>query len=186
MTPFARIRTQFAANWTTVFVGWKGLGAFSPWQAHSAEFPPLLSVKELGDYANERIRLSTETAEDELILRLSSLDLPSERRETIIAKLAQLSEWCRGDPSHELRKWRAVLLEDVLADLPRDPLSGMLALTEFWQGFGYPSDSPHLVQGKGNTVSPADYYREDNYERVVACHRAWLSREKAELQEDRE
>lgn len=181
MTPFARLGKQFGVNWTTILVGWKGLGVFSPWAARTAEFPPLLSADELAAYANERLASSSDVAEDDLIVNLLSLDLHTESRETITEHLARLSDLCGGDSSRELRKWRVVLLEDLLEHIPSDPLYGLIALTEFWQNFGFPPDSPHEAQGKGNMVSPADYYQESNYQRLVSRHKAWIEQEKARL-----
>ena len=181
MTPFARLRAQFDANWTTILVGWRGLGVFSPWPARSAEFPPLLSAGELSAYANECLASSSDVAEDDLIVNLSSLDLHTESREAITERLARLSDLHGCDPSREIRKWRVVLLEELLDNIPSDPLYGLMALTEFWQKFGFPPDSPHEVQGKGNTVSPADYYQENNYQQSVSRHKAWIEQEKAGL-----
>jgi hypothetical protein len=181
MSSFARLKGQFVVNWTTVLVGWKGLGVFSPWPARSADFPPLLSADELAAYANDRLALSSDAAEDDLVVRLLSLDLHTEGRETITEHLARLSDLSGCDPSHELRKWQVVLLEDLLDHIPSDPLYGLIALTEFWQNFGFPADSPHEVQGKGNTISPDDYYQESNYRRLVSRHKAWIEQEKAGL-----
>jgi len=168
-------------NWTTVLVGWKGLGVFSPWPAHSADFPPLLSADELAAYSSERLASSSSAAEDDLVARLLSLDLHTESRETITEHLAPLSDLCGCASSRELRKWQVILLEDLLDHIPSDPLYGLIALTEFWQGFGFPPDSPHEVQGKGNTLSPDDYYQEDNYHKLVSRHKAWVEQEKAAL-----
>ncbi len=181
MSPFARLGKQFAVNWTTILVGWKGLGVFSPWPARSAEFPPLLSADELAAYANECLASSSDVAEDDLVVSLLSLDLHTESRETITEHLARLSDLHGCDPSREVRKWRVVLLEDLLGNIPSGPLYGLIALTEFWQNFGFPPDSPHEVQGKGNTVSPADYYQESNYQKLVSRHKAWIEQEKAGL-----
>ena len=184
MTHFARLRKQFAVNWTTVSVGWKGLGVFSPWPERSAEFPPLLSVNELAAYANERLASSSDAAEDEFVVRLLSLDLHTESRETITEHLARLSNLCGCDSSRELRKWRIVILEDLLDFIPSDPLYGLIALTEFWQNFGFPPDSPHEVQGKGSTLSPDDYYEENNFQRLVSRHKTWIEQEKTAMEAD--
>jgi hypothetical protein len=181
MTDFAKLRKQFSANWTTILVGWKGLGVFSPWPSRSAEFPPLLSADELAAYASERLASSSDPREDDLIVRLLSLDLKSESREAVTNHLARLSSLRECDPSLEVRKWRLVLLEDLLEQLPSDPLYGLIALTEFWQSFGFPPDSPHEVQGREGTLSPADYYSEENYRRLFFRHRAWIEEEKAAL-----
>jgi hypothetical protein len=181
MTHFAKLKEQFAVNWTTILAGWKGLGVFSPWPERSAEYPPLLSVDELADYANERLASSSDATEEDMVVKLLSLNLYTESREVITEHLTRLSDLCGYDSSHELRKWRVVLLEDLLDHLPSDPLYGLIALTEFWQSFGFPPDSPHEVQGKENTLTPDDYYQEDNYQRSISRHKAWIEQEKAGL-----
>ncbi len=181
MSAFTKLKLQFDVNWTTILVGWEGLGVFSPWPSQAADFPPLLTVDEVTDYANGRLALSTDAAEDDLILCLLSLDLHTENRETIAKYIAKLSGLHASDRSRELRKWRVVLLEEEVSNIPTDPLYGLIALTEFWQNFGFPADSPHEVQGKGNTIDPNDYYEERNFQRLVARHKKWIGQEKVEL-----
>ena len=69
MSPFARLGKQFAVNWTTILVGWKGLG-YSRRGLRLAEFPPLLSADELAAYANECLASSSDVAEDDLVVSL--------------------------------------------------------------------------------------------------------------------
>ncbi|HEU4388194.1 MAG TPA: DUF2247 family protein, partial [Blastocatellia bacterium] len=70
-----------------------------------------------------------------------------------------------------------------LNNLPQDAVYGLVALTEFWQGFGFPPDSPHEVQGRGNTITPLDYYQQENLVRLLACHRAWIKEEKIAIEQ---
>jgi len=184
MSAFEKIRAAFDANWTTVLVAWTGLGPLSPWPDRWVEFPPLISTDDIAAYADERLA-SSDPVEQVLIVALVSSDLRSESRETIKELLTPLSGLGGGDPDIELRKWRLVLLEEVLVNMPKDALHGLMALTEFWQSFGFPSDSPHDVQGRGNTTSPSEYYQQDNLHRLVARHRAWIEDEKAALKKQR-
>jgi len=177
------VRRSFGANWTTVLIGWNGLGMLSPWPGRWTEFPSLLSREEIVSYANERLeRSSNSSTERDLVLRLLAADLPGETREEIKALLEPLSEASNGNPALELRKWRLVLLEQLLRDLPQGrPSSALVALTEFWQDFGFPGDSPHEVQGRDNTISPLDYYQQRTLDLALAKHLAWIDREKLEL-----
>ena len=181
MSAFANLQAWFDANWTTVLVGWNGLGFLSPWPDRWTEFPPLLSADEISSYAEERLASCSNPTEQKLIVELLSLDLRTESRQTLSALLERLSAFDRGDPAFELKKWRVALLEQVLENLPEEPLYGLMAFTEFWQDFGYPPDSPHEVQGRGNTISPADYYQQENLNRLVVRHRAWIENQKATL-----
>jgi hypothetical protein len=96
--------------------------------------------------------------------------------------LQKLAEEEKSEPARELRKWRLVLLKHAMAELPEDPLYGLLALTEFWERFDFPPDSPHVVQGRGNQIAPMDYFTEDNYRRLVQKHKDWIRTETASLQ----
>ncbi len=181
MSDFAKIRAEFDANWTTVLVGWDGLGVLSPWPSRWTEFPSLVSGEEVSAYADERLASTTDLSEQDLILKLLSVDLRTESREAIKDMLKPLSDLDGGDPAIELRKWRLVLLEQVLENMPQDALYGLMALTEFWQSFGFPPDSPHEVQGKENTITPSEYFQQENLTRLLARHRAWMNDEKAAI-----
>ena len=182
MTAFTKLKADFNINWTTILVGWKGLGVFSPWPERCNEFPPLISASELTAYAEERLASSNDV-ENDLIVRLLSLDLAVESRETITGLLKGLSDLDRCDPSFELRKWRLILLADLLDSLPHDSINGLVALSDFWLNFGFPPDSPHVIQGRGNTITPGEYYQDDNFQRLVARHRVWIRDEKANLKQ---
>ena len=181
MSSFQKLKTEFDTNWTTILVGWNGLGVFSPWPNRWVEFPPLLSADEIAGYADERLASSSDVAEENLIVNLLSLDLRAETRETIRNLLTRLSDVSAGDPVLELRKWRLILLEELLDNMPKDAVYGLMALSEFWQNFGFPPDSPHEVQGRGNSITPSEYYQAQNLHRLLGRHRAWVLEERAAL-----
>jgi len=112
---------------------------------------------------------------------LPLLNLSDTTREEVRKLLEPLSDLADGNPALELRKWRLVLLEQLLLDLPPEPTSALFTLTEFWQEFGFPADGPHEVQGLGNAASPFDYYQRRTLASTLARHRAWIDREKATL-----
>jgi hypothetical protein len=177
MSAIAWIRSTFGLNWTTLRVGWDGLGVFSPWPDTSDAFRPLFSSDELAEYASQRLVSCSDVGESELITRLLSLDFHTERRDVIRDLLLQLSQWSDCDPAIELRKWRLALLVDLLDSVPDDAVGGLSILTEFWLQFGFPADSPHDVQGRGNALGPSEYYQDANYRRLLSRHRAWVKQE---------
>jgi hypothetical protein len=75
--------------------------------------------------------------------------------------------------------WQVVLLPRLLPELPTDPLYGLLALTEFWGQFDFPSDGPHVVQRPGDT----EYYTERNYAHLIEKHRVWLEAQRVQCGE---
>ena len=181
MTTFTKLRDIFSTNWTTVLAGWTGLGALSPWPERWIQFPSLLSPEEVGAYAEERLVTASGPAEKALIVDLLSLDLRSEPRPVVLDILKRLSDLDGADPGLQLRKWRLMLLENLLQDLPQDPIEGLNTLTEFWQNFGFPLDSPHEVRGRGNSISPYEYYQSENLVRLLKNHWEWVEDERERL-----
>ena len=184
MSAFKKLVDTFKVNWTTMLVGWNGLGELSPWPERADEFPPLLSAEEVVTYANERIGVTSDAAELELIVKLLSIDPRGSARGAIRDLLARLAELDGGDAAFERRKWRLILLEDLLEHIPSDPVYGLTSLSAFWQSWGFPSDSPHEVQGRGNAIPPSEYFREQNFRDSLIRHRAWLKDEKVALCRD--
>jgi len=179
MTNFAKLREAFDVNWTSVFVGWRGLGPLSPWPNRWTEFPTLISPEEILAFAEERLT-SASDPEQTLLTELLTLDVHNEPREVIDSLLKKLSNLDGGDEKTELRKWRVTLLEQLLETIPQDPIYGLLALTEFWQDFGCPPDSPHRVQGNDGST-PREYYTEQNFRKLLNNHHEWIESEKKQL-----
>jgi hypothetical protein len=96
-----------------------------------------------------------------------------------LAKLGVIeggSGWVR-----EVRKWLVLDLEDALDALPADDhFEGLAELAEFWTDWGLPDDMPEAVQSR-TRLAPAEFYRQDVFDRLVAEHRAWRDRELEEL-----
>jgi hypothetical protein len=153
---------------------WPAITAVAP--SGLTDFPPLLSASEIAAYAEQRLTASDE-AEVDFLEKFLSLDLQGASREQIESFAYRLSDLERHDTDVELRKWRAIRLEEVLETIPDDPIYGSIALTEFWQEFGFPPDSPHEVQGKDSSFDPSEYYRPENWTRLLNIHRVWLKNE---------
>ena len=147
----------------------------SPWPERWTEFPSLLTVKELEDYALERLTSSDSPAELTAIADLT--DVGSKRREEIASELSPLARSDSGDPVFELRKWRLAILQETIENLPSDPTYALLALTEFWNSFGFPSDAPQKTREMGSSIRPAEYFRQENVDRLLQSHREWMANE---------
>ena len=72
-------------------------------------------------------------------------------------------------------------MEQLLEDIPTEPLYGLIAFTDFWNDFGFPSDSPHEVQGRWNSLGPQEYYTQENLERTIQRHQKWVENEIEEI-----
>jgi len=153
-------------TWGTVLVGWNGPGKRGRLVDGADVAAHAIDAMSAGDASQEVVTLAgLEPDESEAIAK--NLDLLARRE--------------RSDLRREERKWRALLLKETLDALPAKPLYALLALSSFWETFGYPDDSPHAVQARGNQIPPAEYYSEANYEAALAAHRTWLQRELAAL-----
>jgi hypothetical protein len=173
MTVFSKLREEFQVNWTIVLIGWEG----------PAEQPPSVSTEELLAYAEERLGSSSNFShEDELIVNLMSLDSQRVSRERLRDLLQRLA-MSGGNEAIELRKWRVILLKELLKTLSDDPILALISLTDFWASFDFPADSPHIVQGRGNTLSPTEYYQEGNLKTLLERHRTWIANEIATLKQ---
>jgi len=127
----------FNVRWGTVLIGWNG----------PAKFTRLIGPEDVVSFALDCIS-DEQMGSGEDVLELAGL-VPAEY-DLIDDYLRRLAARERFDFDCELRKWRLILLKQALADMPDDPIYGPLRLTEFWEKFDYPADSPHKVQGRGN------------------------------------
>ncbi|HTV06042.1 MAG TPA: DUF2247 family protein [Acidobacteriaceae bacterium] len=181
MKTFQRLKDEFPVNWATILAGWRGLGAVSPWPERWTEFPSLLTAKEIEDYAFERLESAGGSAELSAISDLAFMDISSKRREEIASLLVPLSESDHGDLVFELRKWRLAILQETLENLPSDAVGAVLALTEFWNSFGFPSDAPREAREMGSSIRPAESFQQANVDRLLLSHREWAASELAAL-----
>jgi hypothetical protein len=154
-------------NWFTLLLGLEGPGKHAP----------LLELRDVEAFATEQLDTSPGSG-DAATAVLVATEGGLEETRTVLRKLAQAEN---RNSEQELRKWRFVLLQQALVALPLDLLYGLLTLTEFWERFDYPPDSPHVVQGRDNRMSPPDYFSEENYRASIQRHREWLAAEATAL-----
>jgi len=158
-------------NWGTLLVGLQGPGAY----------PRLLTLGDIDAFAAARMKSAPSSCQDAVDVVVSL----GQGLEATLAELMRRAQTEDVDPSIELRKWRAVLLKREMSRLPARAPYALNALTEFWERFGYPGDSPHVVQGRGNAVTPNEYYTDHNLERTLQAHREWLERETSALRQEK-
>ncbi|EGO63606.1 DUF2247 family protein [Acetonema longum] len=159
--------TKLKVNWTTILVGWKGFGKFS------RQF----SSKDVIDYAVEVA--SNDDKQPEETWELAGLN--NSESENITGLLERLSQKEEHKEQDEFRKWRAILTKQLLTKLPNDYLEGLIAITDFWDKFQFPDDSPHIVQGRNNEISPTEYYSQENYLKLIEAHKRWVDDEISKL-----
>lgn len=168
MTLENMLESGLPVNWTTVWVGWRGVGGHRR----------LVSTEAAIDMASRLVALSPETVPETVISLAGAFPHQHNDVEDLLQRLSAMEG---TDEQTEVRKWRWLMLRDLLDALPSEPLMGLLDLGEFWSDFGFPEDSPHIVQGVGNLMTPYDYYTRPNYWFLVERHRTWLDRERDTL-----
>ena len=154
-------KNKLPVNWATILIGWNGPGKFTR----------ILTGQEIIEYALELIESDSNVLE-EVWLLVGCNKNDTEEIQDLLVKLASVE--C--NEANEVLKWQIVLLQDELEKIDKRPLYGLLQLTEFWDKFNYPSDSPHIVQGMNNEVSPEEYYTKENFDNLIRAHNEWVEK----------
>lgn len=154
-------------NWKTVLAGWDGPSG-NERQIDTAQVIEFAS-RELG----ESPKMSTGE-----VLALASLD--TEELDEVDRLLRDLAHQDRSSGELEVRKWRLLMLYDLLDALPQDPLYAWLALAEFWHSFGNPNDAPAILDDF-ERQDPAKRYTVEVRKHLISAHQNWLEKEVARL-----
>lgn len=171
MNDFERLQIYFRVNWMTVLVGWEGLGVFNPAPGEWFEFPALLCANDILNFANKQLLIVTDPNEFNLITDLAFQDLDAMNRIEIRELLSPLAISWSENRDVEIRKWRVVLLERLLEEMPKDFFYGLLAVADFWSDLGFPADAPKM----------SDEYTEENFQKSLATHKSWIVKERAKI-----
>lgn len=164
MSPFdCLIRAGVPITWDTIRLGFEGFEGL----------PSTLSGSDVAQFAIQRIEAQGPVNDAEVEL----LSVSSKTPDRMLGPLAKLATVDTDGTDNEVRKWRLALLGCLIDTLPDDPVDSLTELTDFWASFGYPTDSPHVVQGRGNRISPTDYYTPAMRDSVLEAHRRWLNHE---------
>lgn len=153
----------FRINWSLVRIGYCG----------EKNIPPQLTKNEVVDFAS----LILETARKEDYEPLAVLITGSKNKSEFIEALDTLSKSEITCSALEYKKWRVFLVKQTLEKIDTDYTSGLLQLTELWISLGLPNDSPHIVQGRNNSITPQEYYSKKTFDNIVIRHREWVEKE---------
>lgn len=155
-------KNNFKTTWKLLNIGFKG----------SDIFANQLYSNDILEYAIEKL----ETDEcDDLVCELASEY--ANNTEGIDSLLKQLSRKEDTDESLELRKWRVVIVAQEITNKKDNCINGLMSLGDLWISMGYPEDSPHIFQGRENSITPEQYYTDENYCKIFEQHIAWLKKE---------
>jgi len=171
-TALQNFSQHFQVSWMTLLVGWRGFG----------HLRRLVTISDIAQFSLARLEATPESNS-----KLADLATISESDSSRVdSRLAGLASPSANDYETEVRKWVVCLLKKKLEQLPNDPVYGLLQLTEFWADLDFPEYSPHQVQGKGNTLSAAEYYTQQNYAKALTSHKKWIEQELLRLSREHE
>lgn len=107
-----------------------------------------------------------------------------DERKEICNLLDELAEQENAPDDFEGRKIRAAIVSKALRVKNDDYINGLLDLTDLWIDLGCPNDSPHIIQGRENDITPMEYYTIANYNFLYEKNIEWLKRELEYLREN--
>lgn len=138
-----------------------------------------LPAPEISDFACQKIAMSD--IKESLLPAISEVAFCTSVTDEIISYLEFICNEENVDLQISGRKWRYVALSLLLENLPNDYVYGSIELNDFWNEWGEAINSPNIVQGVGNNISPSEYYTADNYLLLINKHQQWLNEELKQL-----
>lgn len=131
-----------------------------------------IPISEIVEYAMEQLEKGDDRIEICELAGSSDNDL-----EDIMNILYELADEEKSQDDLEDRKLRATRVNNFLKDKYSNCIDGLMGLTELWLELGYTTDSPHIIQGKDNSISPVEYYTDANYNYLYEKNKYWLENE---------
>lgn len=131
-----------------------------------------IPINEIVEYAMEQLEKGDDRIEICELAGSSDNDL-----EDIMNILYELADEEKSQDDLEDRKLRATRVNNFLKDKYSNCIDGLMGLTELWLELGYTTDSPHIIQGKDNSISPVEYYTDANYNYLYEKNKSWLEDE---------
>lgn len=135
-----------------------------------------ISTKDVINYAVEQISNNEEKIE---VLELAG---ESENDHEYILSLVRKLQEDSLNYDIEKRKIRIAIVKNTISKKNNNFIDGLLELTDLWCRLGYPDDSPHIIQGLDNFLSPTEYYTKENYDILYKKNYEWFVEELSFLQ----
>lgn len=131
-----------------------------------------ISISEIVEYAMGQLEKGDDRIEICELVGSNDNDL-----DDVLNILYELADEEKSQDDFEDRKLRAVRVNNFLKDKNTNCIDGLMGLTELWLELGYTDDTPHIIQGKDNNISPVEYYTDANYNYLYEKNKRWLSDE---------
>lgn len=128
-----------------------------------------IPISEIVEYAMEQLGKGVDRIEICELAGSNDGDL-----DDVINILYELADEEKCQDDFEDRKLRAVRVNNFLKDKNTNSIDGLMGLTELWLELGYTDDTPHIIQGIDNNISPVEYYTDANYNYLYEKNKQWL------------
>ena len=129
-------------------------------------------ISEIVEYAMEQLEKGDDRIEICELAGSNDNDL-----DDVINIIYELADGEKSWDDFEYRKLRAVRVNNFLKEKHTNCIDGLMGLTELWFELGDTDDSPHIIQGKDNNISPVEYYTDANYNYLYEKNKHWLKEE---------
>ena len=160
------IEIGFKISWTLLYIGFNG----------SEMFKKQLEGQDIINYTVTKM----EEGDDSLdVVLLASTNVTNDNE--INELLFKLSNSETIDYDIEYRKWRVIYVTKHLPNDQVDYIQGLIELGDIWAMLDFPDDSPHIFQGRNNSMTPNEYYTQENYFLLLKNHREWIEKEVSQL-----
>lgn len=163
---------QFSITWTDIKIGLLGYEDDKKRYYLSSQ----LTESDIEEYA-EFILTECEGLSESILRQVGNLF-----SQNWDEKVKTIESLANEDDEQSYFKWRVLEVEVLLQELyANDYLNGLFEINEFWAERQEPIDMPYQFQGFGNTLTPEEFYTENNYKAVIAEHQVWLELEKKRI-----
>jgi len=152
----------FKISWKLISVGLFGYD----------EIPVLLNKEEIFEYLNHLLTDIDEQTDDIIALICEKDDCTRFDR--------FIKEFANKDYSNidvQKRKWRAYLLKNLIGNINRDYVQGLLELMEFWSSTLNSNDCPLIFPQNNDKESARNYFTQESYELSLNRNKEWLKQE---------
>jgi hypothetical protein len=180
MTEFDVLKNLFSYDWATVFVGWRGVGVYSPWPYDWERFPSLLTKEEILDFCDEKI---VNEKEEFQVLTTELIEELCDETHTRCSVLVRLASLC-GDLDFvkadvEMRKWRCAYFVQQFdnSGKGKNVVDMVRALEELFVEFGSLGGGPEDMQERAWVTDPSSHYDERQCALRISKCRTWLDSE---------
>ena len=152
----------FKISWNLIAIGLYGNG----------EIPPSITHLDVVDYLDGLL-----TGIDEQATNIIALICEKEDYTKFNRLLKELASEDNSNIAIQKRKWRVCLLKDLVDNINKDSLQGLLELMEFWVSMGKPDNCPQTFPNSDNKKSIQEYFTQASYEFNLNKNREWLNEE---------